>query len=72
MPGAREYHGNSVFVGSLDHFLIAQRTTRLDDRGDSRCSRIVEPIPKREERIGRHDRPVHLESGVFRLDSSDS
>lgn len=55
-PG--EYHGNPGRIGSIDHFLIADRATRLD-HGNGACgNHAFQPIGEGEERVGRSDRTL--------------
>lgn len=58
-------HGDTMFVGSVDHFLIADGPTGLDDRGDSRLRGGIDGVPEREKRIGRHDTSPHFLVRLF-------
>lgn len=42
-------HGDSVFVCGVDHFLIADGASGLDDRGDSRLSRRINGVAEGEK-----------------------
>src|SRR5207302_10072739 len=53
LPFAREHHGDSVFVGRRDHFVVSERAAWLDDRRDSGRGHGVEAVAEREERVAR-------------------
>ena len=52
MPKSREDHGHSVLIRSLYHFRIPERSSRLDDCGDPRLSRLVNAITEGKKGIG--------------------
>jgi hypothetical protein len=52
---SREHHRHPMLVGGGDHFLVAQRPSRLHDGGGSRRGDGVEPVAERDERIRRGD-----------------
>ena len=61
-----------MFVGGGDHFGIAHRTARLDDRLDAGGSGGINAIAEREERIGGHHRTFHHQVRIGGLDAGDA
>jgi hypothetical protein len=51
MPYARKDHGNAMFVGGINHLLIAHRATGLNHRTNAGFRRRIYTIAKREKRI---------------------
>ena len=43
MAHVGEHHAHAVFVGGVDHFLVAHRATWLDDAGDARLAAASMP-----------------------------
>ena len=54
MAHASEHHREIMFIGSRNHFFIADRTARLNDSGGTGFGSGVQSISKREERITRY------------------
>ena len=54
---AGEDHGDAVFVGGGDHFVVANRTAWLDHAGDASRSRRIKAVAEREERVARAGAP---------------
>ena len=48
----RHDHGDAMFVGSGDHFIVPHGTSRLDDRGCTGLNGGKQTVGKREERVG--------------------
>src|SRR5690554_63121 len=71
MAHAGEDHRDAVFVGSVNHFLVAHGAARLDDSGNARRRSGVDAVPEREESIRCHDRPLHFQAFVGGLDASN-
>jgi hypothetical protein len=46
---AREGHSEAKLVGRLDHFAVAHRAARLDDRRGARFRRLDQAVGEREE-----------------------
>tara|TARA_B100000029_G_scaffold515104_1_gene620611 strand:- start:41 stop:430 length:390 start_codon:yes stop_codon:yes gene_type:complete len=59
-----ENHCYPVLVGCLDYFVVAQRTTRLDNRGDASLSGRIESIAKGEKGLAGARAP-NCPSGSF-------
>ncbi len=51
VPHACKYHGNAVFIALFDRVLIADRTSRLDNRRNTRLVRALYAVVKREKCI---------------------
>ena len=49
VPFTREDHGDSVFVGRGDHFVVADTSTRLYHSCDPRRCCGIESVAEREE-----------------------
>ena len=62
MPYATEDHDHATLVGRVDHFLVAHRTTWLNDTFDACFRCIVNSITEWEERIGSHDCTIQVET----------
>src|SRR3546814_19221766 len=56
MPAAGEHHGDAMFVGRGDHFVVAHRAAGLDHRLDSGFGRGVDAFAERAERSGTRTR----------------
>mgnify|MGYP000337795691 CR=1 FL=1 len=65
MAGTGEDHGDTVFIGRSDDFLVAHRATRLDDGLGAGCGQHIDAVAEREEGIRRNDRTVQVEAGVL-------
>jgi hypothetical protein len=48
---ASEYHGQSGFVGSGNHFIVTDGTTWLHDGGDSSLGGQLNVVGEGEERV---------------------
>ena len=68
MPFAGEDHWNAVLVAGGENFIIAARTARLDDRGNTRFSGAVDRIVEREKRIGGEHGAAGAIAGFFQGD----
>lgn len=55
---ASKNHRDIMLVRRLDHFLIADGPSRLDDRRHPMFRRFVNRIPEREKRVRGHDAPL--------------
>ena len=53
VPAAGKHHRQAAFIGRGDHLLVAHRAAGLHDGGRAGISNHVEPVAKREERVGR-------------------
>jgi hypothetical protein len=62
VPHARKHHGEAMFVGRGDDFLVAHRTARLDDGGRARLDRRQQAVGEGEEGVGGDDRASGPES----------
>jgi hypothetical protein len=51
VAGAGKDHGQAMFVGGGDDFLVAHRTARLDDRFGTGRGQHVDAIAEREEGV---------------------
>ncbi len=67
-----KHHGDTVFVGGLDHLFVAHGAAGLDDGGYTHFGGGVEAVAKREEGIGGHHRVLYGEAGVLGLDGGDA
>ena len=65
MPSSRKYHRDPVFVGGVDRFLVALRSSRLDDGGNPQFGGKIDVVPEREESIRCHDRTFGLLARFF-------
>ena len=54
-PMSGKYHSYTILICHIDRFLVAYRTTGLNDSRDSCFPCCFNCIPKREERVRRHD-----------------
>src|SRR5581483_12201989 len=52
----RKDHRDVVLVGGSDHFVVAHRAARLDDRSHPRLRRFVNAVAEGEEGVRRHYR----------------
>ena len=52
MPAAREDHRGAGPRDGGDHFVVAARAARLDDRGDTGLERELRPVREGEEGVG--------------------
>ena len=69
VPHSGQHHGDVVFIGGVDDFLIAHRATGMDDRGDaSRCC-CVDTVAERKKGVGGHYRARHDQTFVGGLDA---
>ena len=66
-PG--EDHGNARFVGSINHFLVAHGTTRLNNGGNARSGGGINAITEGEEGIRRHNGTRYRKVFVGRFDA---
>ena len=57
MAAASHGHRYSGSIGSLDHLLVADRTTRLDNRGYSSGDRSLDSVGEREKSVTGQHRP---------------
>ena len=71
VAGAGEHHGQTMFVGSSDDFLVAHRSPRLYDGLGTGRGQHIDAVTEREEGIGGDDRTVEVESGMLCLDTGD-
>src|SRR3546814_7390080 len=69
MPHPGEDHRQPGLVGGGDHFVVADRAARLDDRGGARLDGGKQPSGKREERVRRHRRADRSEEHTSELQS---
>src|SRR5262245_13135619 len=72
MAHAGQDHRHAVRVGRGDHFRIAHRAARLDDRLDAELRGDVDAVAEREECIGGHDGAVDRQPLVARLHRRDA
>jgi len=49
LPG--KDHGDAMLIASIDHFLVPDRTTRLNHSFDSRLSYFINTVTKRKKGI---------------------
>ena len=70
VPHISKDHCKSMFIGSLNNFIIAHGATGLNDRRDAGLCRRIDAVAKREERVGCHYRAVYIQSFVGRLDAA--
>src|SRR5258706_3840328 len=63
----REHHRDIEFVSGLNHFLVAHRAARLDDRRDTGFSGLLDSVAKWEERIGAQHRALGVVTSDARL-----
>ena len=59
-----------MFVSGSDHFRIAYRATRLDDRRGTGIGNDVEAVTEWDERIGSDNGTFQRQSGIFGLHGS--
>src|SRR5690554_1487355 len=71
MTHAGEDHGNAVFVGGIDDFLVAHGAAGLDNGGNAGFSRSVDTVPEREECVRSHDRAFHFQAFISGLDTGN-
>ena len=57
MAHTGEYHGNASCIGSIDHFLVANGTARLDNGDGAGRDHALKAVSEGEERVRRRDRP---------------
>ena len=48
-----KHHGDAVFIGGLDHFIVAHAAAGLDHGGRALVDDDVEPVAEREECVAR-------------------
>src|SRR5712671_4927767 len=63
----REHHRDIEFVSGLNHFLVAHRAPRLDDRRNTGFSGLLDSVAKWEERIGAQHRALGVVTSDARL-----
>ena len=72
MTHAGEDHGHAGFVGGGNDFFVADRAARLDHAADAYLGGIVDTVAEREEGVGGHHRPFHLQPGMLGLDGGNA
>ena len=68
VPDSGEKHGDPEAVGSVNHFLVADRASRLNDRGDAVLCDFLESVGEREEGIGTDHGPFQRQNRLLRAD----
>src|SRR5699024_11576364 len=56
-----EEHRNTVLVGGGNHFVITDRTARLDYAGHARSGGGINTVAEREERVRSHRGTFHFQ-----------
>src|SRR5262245_33799173 len=64
MPRPSKHHRQPAFIASLDGILVAERATRLNDRGDASFGGRVDVVAERKEGVRRHDRAFAAVAGL--------
>ena len=64
MAHSGEHHCETALVGGADHFFVAKRAARLDNRGDTGIGGGDEPVGERKESIGGDDSALSAARGL--------
>ncbi|KTQ67653.1 hypothetical protein NS226_23810, partial [Aureimonas ureilytica] len=62
-------HGNTVFIGSCNHFVVADRAAWLNYTAHAHGCSGINTITEWEERIGSHRRTFNFETFITRFDA---
>ena len=61
MSNTRRYHCQTVLIAILNRVFVADGTTRLNNRRDTRFTRNFDTVGEGKKRIGSHDRTRQIE-----------
>ncbi|STM03809.1 Uncharacterised protein [Escherichia coli] len=71
MAHVGEEHRNTVLVGGGNHFVITDRTARLDYAGHARSGGGINTVAEREERVRSHRGTFHFQAFIGRFNTGD-